>query len=117
MSNMYYINKTFDESLVLEPEDWSESEWITILKIFGLQEAERIVISNHKLEAYGIEKTEVSEDQWDKAIEHLDSLIIMYATIGWPGQFGLHGVLVPLKKRYENGERTKELYDEIMECE
>ena len=59
----------------------------------------------------------VSEEEWKKAISYLNNLIIEYASVGWPGQFGLHGVLVPLKKRYENGERTKELYNSIMECE
>ena len=59
----------------------------------------------------------ISEEEWKKAISYLNNLIIEYASIGWPGQFGLHGVFVPLKKRYENGERTKELYNSIMECE
>ena len=59
----------------------------------------------------------VSEEEWKKAISYLNNLIIEYASIGGPGQFGLHGVFVPLKKRYENGERTKELYNSIMECE
>ena len=59
----------------------------------------------------------VSEEDWKKAIEHLDMLIVMYACIGFAGTFGLNGVLVPLKKRYDSGERTKELYDEIMQCE
>lgn len=57
------------------------------------------------------------ELDWEGAIKYLDSLIVEYALIGWAGRFGLDGVLVPLKKRFDSGERTKKLYDEIMECE
>ena len=59
----------------------------------------------------------ISDEEWGKAVKHLDEIIVMYATIGWAGRFALDGVLAPLKKRYESGERTKELYNEIMECE
>ena len=117
---MEYIKKeNVQDQLVLEPEDWGEDEWLTILKLFGMKEAERIVISNYTFEAYGEKSAEPSltEEDWNNAISYLDTLIVMYAQIGWPGQFGLQGVLVPLKNRYEKGERTEKLYDEIMACE
>jgi hypothetical protein len=44
---------TDDTFLVLEPEDWTEDEWKTILKLFGCVEAERIVIRDYKVHAYG----------------------------------------------------------------
>lgn len=44
------------EPLILEPEDWSEAEWATILKLFGMEEAERIKVSDYVLETYGIKK-------------------------------------------------------------
>lgn len=44
------------EPLILEPEDWSEAEWTTILKLFGMEEAERIKVSDYVLETYGIKK-------------------------------------------------------------
>ena len=50
---MEYFCETSNESLILEPEDWSKEKWNTILEIFGMKEAERIVISNYKFEAYG----------------------------------------------------------------
>lgn len=59
----------------------------------------------------------ITNEQWKEAIEYLNMLIVEYASLGWPGGFGLNGVLVPLKKRYVSGERTRELYDEIMKCE
>ncbi len=59
----------------------------------------------------------VTDEQWQEAIKYLNMLIVEYASIGWAGSFGLNGVLVPLKKRYEGGERTQELYDAIMKCE
>lgn len=49
----FSCNPTKYEFLVLEPEDWSEEEWKTILKLFGCVEAERIVIRDYKMQAYG----------------------------------------------------------------
>jgi hypothetical protein len=52
---MHYFTckPTKHEFLVLEPEDWSEDEWKTILKLFGCDEAERIVIRDCVMQAYG----------------------------------------------------------------
>lgn len=51
---MKYSCECPKEPLILEPEDWSEEEWKTLLKLFGLKNIERIKISDYKLEAYGI---------------------------------------------------------------
>ena len=61
------------------------------------------------------EKSEELMD-WDWAKSHLDFMIHAYAEIGAPGWFGL-SLMKPLKRRYEAGERTRELYDEIMRLE
>ena len=116
MSTEKYVKVSINEPLILEPEDHTEEEWSTILKIFGMKEADRIVLSSYTLEAFGVPETIVSDEEWDKALEYLNTLIVEYASIGWSGRFGLDGVLIPLKRRYENGERTRKLYDEIMEC-
>lgn len=52
---MYYFKYKEHEDcfLVLEPEDWTEGEWKIILKLFGMIEAERIVLRDYTLEAYG----------------------------------------------------------------
>jgi hypothetical protein len=42
--------------LILEPEDYTEDEWKTICKVFGMKEADRIVVSNYTLEAWGEKK-------------------------------------------------------------
>ena len=42
-----------DNFLVLEPEDCTQEQWQKLLDIFGLQEAERIVITEYKVEVYG----------------------------------------------------------------
>ncbi len=114
---MKYMRKDFvtngDDFIVLEPDDWTEEEYGAFLKIFGLKEAERIVINEYKLEVMA---SEFTEEDWTKALEHLNFFIVEYAAAGWAGQFGLQGVLLPLKKRYDAGERTKSLYDAIMEC-
>jgi hypothetical protein len=116
---MDHISKNFTtdgcDQLILEPEDWTEEQYAAFLKIFGLDEAERIVITDYKIEAYATPK--LTDEEWGRAIKHLEFFIIEYASIGWPGQFALNGVLVPLRKRYESGERTRELYEAIMGLE
>ena len=52
----YEYNGPAKEPLILEPEDWTESEWATILKLFGMESAERIKVSDYVLESYGIKK-------------------------------------------------------------
>ena len=53
---MEYMKTHVNELLVLEPEDYPGKEWDTILKIFGMEDAERIVISDYTFEAYGTSK-------------------------------------------------------------
>ena len=54
---MHYISKHFTadnyDQLILEQSDYSEYVWKTLLGIFGLNEAEKIVVSEYKLEAWG----------------------------------------------------------------
>lgn len=114
---MHYISHHFvadDNQLVLEPADWTEEQFDAFMRIFGLKEAERIVITEYRLEAYG---SELTEDDWTKAYDHLNFIMSEYVMIGPSGALGLYGVLVPLKKRYDMGERSVGLYNEIMECE
>lgn len=59
----------------------------------------------------------ISESQWEEAKAYLDMMITAYQAIGFAGAFGLALTLMPLKKRYDSGERTQELYDAIMEIE
>lgn len=58
MNSLEYIcvNKV-QEPLILEPEDFTETEWKFLEKLFGLECADRIVISNYKFEAFGKLKT------------------------------------------------------------
>lgn len=53
---------------------------------------------------------------WIEARHHLDGLIMDYSRIGPAGQYML-SILYALRRRYEQGERTDELYNDIMECE
>lgn len=50
---MQYEKYILDEPLILEPEDWTESEWQTICRLFGMKAADRIVVSSCLIEAYG----------------------------------------------------------------
>lgn len=54
-----------------------------------------------------------TEEQWLNAWNYLNFMIAEYASIGMAGQFGLKCTLLPLKQRYDAGERSIELFDEI----
>lgn len=45
--------------IILEPEDWTASQWNTFLELFDLEEAERIVLADYKVDIYGTPKTPV----------------------------------------------------------
>lgn len=59
----------------------------------------------------------IGEDMldWDKAEAWLKEIEKMYTEIGTSGYFALNLVIRPLRDRFNKGERTTELYDEIME--
>lgn len=52
---------------------------------------------------------------WEKAEEYLKECEAVYTEIGSVGKFALSFVINPLRDRFNQGERTVELYDEIME--
>ena len=54
---------------------------------------------------------------WIKAEKYLKKITEIYSNTGWSGHFALMLTIYPLKKRFDNGERTQELYDEIMGLE
>ena len=116
---MDFIRNKAKEPLILEVEEHTEEEWKILCKIFGLKEAERIVVKDYTLEAWGIKNAQsvISEEDWEKAIKHLEFYIVEYASIGFSGQLALQATLIPLRKRYENGERTLQLYEAMMEIE
>lgn len=51
---------------------------------------------------------------WQEAQEYLETCEKEYAEIGSAGYFALSIVIRPLRDRLNGGERTQELYDEIM---
>lgn len=57
---MNYISKHFTadnyDQLILERGDWSEEVWQAFMIIFGFVDAERIVVSEYKLEAWSEQK-------------------------------------------------------------
>lgn len=64
-----------------------------------------------------VQDNSITKEEWEEAEKHLNFFIAEYASIGFPGTFGLQGILIPLKKRFDSGERTRKLYEEIMEVE
>lgn len=116
---MNYISKHFMsdgcDQLILTPEDWTDEQFAAFRKIFGLEEAERIVITEYKIDAYA--KPKLNEGDWIVACDHLNMVIAEFVTLGMEGKHMLYETLLPLKKRYDLGERTRELYDAIMAVE
>lgn len=112
---MKTISKHFvsDEAsqLVLEPKDWTKEQFQAFLDIFGLSEAQKIVVSEYKIEA--VATLEPTEDDWLAAHNHLDKVMDAYAHNKF-GNTVINFVLTPLKRRYDSGERSKELYNAIM---
>ena len=54
---------------------------------------------------------------WKQAEEHLGECEKAFAEIGSAGYMALNFVIRPLRDRFNKGERSQELYDEIMETE
>ena len=54
---------------------------------------------------------------WERAEKYLKLMKEGYASIGPGGNFGLIFNIIPLEKRFYLGERTDELYEEIMNLE
>lgn len=52
---------------------------------------------------------------WNKAEEHLKECEACYSEIGRAGQFVIQNYLLPLRERFNKGERTQELYDAIFD--
>lgn len=53
---------------------------------------------------------------WEEAVSKVKTLIPYYQEIGWNGSFGL-SILKGYLLRYEGGERSQELYNEMIESE
>ena len=51
---------------------------------------------------------------WKKAERHLRTAERCYTEIGPPGVLALALVIAPCRGRFNDGERTQELHDEIM---
>ena len=62
-----------------------------------------------------------TEEEWNKAKEYLDEVIAQYKSMqGMPGvnvNFALSMVLRPLWTRFAAGERTDELYENMLNVE
>ena len=63
------------------------------------------------------QKNNLTEVDWLYAYDHLNMLIAEYTSIGTAGVATLYMILLPLKRKYDAGIRTKELYDDIVNRE
>lgn len=51
---------------------------------------------------------------WPEVSEHLNTIELVYAEIGTPGYYCLFNIIRPLRDRYNKGERSRALAEEIM---
>ncbi len=118
---MNTISKHFvsDESskLILVPKDWTKEQYKAFLDIFGFREADKIVLTEFKVDAYAAKPKEITDVEWLFAYDHLNMVIAEHMHSGKDGLRPLYDKLLPMMRRYNAGIRTKELYDEIMSCE
>ena len=54
---------------------------------------------------------------WEAAKKRLDEMTEAYKSLGPEGAYGYYYVILPLRIRFGNHERSKELYYEIMALE
>jgi len=59
--------------------------------------------------------TDVEKLDWEKARDYLSRCEEAYTAIGSAGSFAMNFVITPLRDRLNSGERTEQLYNEIME--
>lgn len=57
------------------------------------------------------------EMDWKETEVYLYEMKKAYEEIGWTGSFALNLTINPIVKRFESGERTKELHEEIWNIE
>ncbi len=60
---------------------------------------------------------EATDEQWQAAYDYLQGVRKMYVEIGASGTLALTITLNPLVMRYESGERSEGLYDEMRAVE
>ena len=70
MKNRYIANEP-TEPLILEPDDWTEDEWCVLLKLFGMESAEKMEVT-YKFRAFGVPNKYLKDaikDQFDRGVK------------------------------------------------
>lgn len=68
-------------------------------------------------EVYEESGAKLSDEQWLNAWNYLNFMIAEHVDSGDSGKYALKKILLPLKHRYDSGERTMELFNEIKAIE
>lgn len=81
-----------------------------------MESFEHAIICEHYIPSEFV-KVSIPDGLWKEAFNYMNAVISEYAAIGPSGMFAMNCVLLPLKKRYDEGERTYDLYEKIMALE
>ena len=109
-----YINslETVEETLQYHVEE-TAANYDTDLAVFPLDDC---FLTREEAEAHLAEPEPSAEMDWAAAKERLDFYMDEYKKIGPTGALGMM-VLCGLKTRYDAGERTPKLYEEMINVE
>ncbi len=110
-----YIRQTYHiDPTITDIETGSDEHAIVIAPKDYDPEAIQRAYSQHYEWENGVDQDALN---WDRAADHLNTMRKAYTDIGMAGILCLNNVINPLLISYEKGERTKKLYDEIMELQ
>lgn len=113
---MKFMKSVERESLILEPEDWTEEKWKLIEEIFGMEKAERIEIRNYEFRAYGKRKDYFgTEVLWQEAYIKLCALAGQCQLGDRDANARVYYNCQLLFNKYIAGYRTEEFYNQIVD--
>lgn len=106
----YIYELLLDKGLINEEDLKDHDEYVneTVKKL--TEDSIQNIIEKEKKK----EVTKISEDEWMKARNHTVDMLMEGQAIGPTGMFYVIGCR-NLLERYDRGERTKELYDEMID--
>lgn len=111
-----FMKEKLLESIILEPEDYTEAEWKMIERIYGMEKADRIEIRGYEFRAYGIRKDFFGTvNMWRDAYVKLTALAGQCMLGDRDANCETYSECQLLFNKYIAGYRTEEFYKEIVD--